>query len=208
MFMLPLMSPELKKKVCPVPQFVFLRERGGGSVWVQRSVVTKQEQSERHRERRDQVAPPQRSRRWGDASDPGRGQARGQQLLLEGEVVHCQVISEVWERGRRRRGRWMGDSERRQRMKNMRRGREKAWRQLEQTLSQKLKNICGMAVLLLHDVLHSCNNNVTLGERETQAPHRTRCRMLLLQTHAESHRLIFYWEWVLKCGFKWGDAEK
>lgn len=46
-----------------------------------------------------------------------------------------------------------------------------------------------MSVLLSHDVLHSCKNNVTSGE--TQAPHITRCCMLLLQTHAETHRHKF-----------------
>lgn len=71
-----------------------------GSMRVCWSVMTKQEQRKHRREHRDQAAPPQgrRSRR-GDASNPSCGQVRGQQLLLEGEVVHCQVISQVWAGG-------------------------------------------------------------------------------------------------------------
>lgn len=47
-----------------------------------------------------------------------------------------------------------------------------------------------MSVILLHDVLNSCKNNVTSRERETQAPHTTRCHMLLLQTHTEAQTHI------------------
>lgn len=61
-------------------------------------MVTEQEERERHGERRDQAAPPQRRRRRGDSSDSGRGQTRGQQLLLEGEILHRQVIGEVCKR--------------------------------------------------------------------------------------------------------------
>lgn len=138
------------------------------------SVTTGQEKSKRHRERQDQVAPPEGSCRWGDAADVGRGQPRGQQLLLEGEVVHVQVISEVWEgqTERRRRGDGDGDGGDGREIEGggkewkIWEKQEEGWRQLEQTLSQKLKNTCGMSVLLLHDVLHSCKNSVTLAEQE------------------------------------------
>lgn len=110
LFVVPLMSRwtlHRDQKLSQVPQsFCWIGETGDGSVWVHWSVTTEQEQSKHHRERRDQVAPPQWRSRWGDASNPGRGQARGQQLLLEGEVVHCQVISQVWVGDRQRR--WQG----------------------------------------------------------------------------------------------------
>lgn len=89
-------------------------------------------------------------------------------------------------------------------MKNMR-GAGKGKRRSEQTLSRKLKNICGMSVLLLRDVLHSCKNNVTLGDPETLAAHITRCHISLFETHAESLTCIyiFYGVCALKCEFKW-----
>lgn len=52
---------------------------------------------------------------------------------------------------------------------------EKGWRQLEKTLSLRLKNTCGMSVLLLHDVSPSCENTVPLEDGETQPARRTRC---------------------------------
>lgn len=78
-----------------------------------------------------------------------------------------------------------------ERMKNMREA-GKRMETIRTNIVTKLKNTCGMSVLLLHDVFNSCKNNVTSGQPETQAPHITRCHMLLLQTYAESHRHIFY----------------
>lgn len=99
-------------------------------------MVTNQKQGDHHRVNRDQAAPLERSRRRGHASDSTGRKSRGQQLLLEGEVVHGQVIREVWEGDRRRR---MED----ERMKNMREEEgEKRRIQLEQTFGQKLKNTC------------------------------------------------------------------
>lgn len=87
----------------------------GGAVEriVHESVLTKQEQSEQQQHRGgggggggEHPGPLQDGGCRGDSAHPGRGQARGQQLLLEGEVVHRQVVSQVWDGdGRKRRGR-------------------------------------------------------------------------------------------------------
>lgn len=84
----------------------------GGAVEriVHESVLTKQEQSEQQQHRGggggsgggEHPGPPQGGGCGGDSAHPGRGQARGQQLLLEGEVVHRQVVSQVWDGDGRR----------------------------------------------------------------------------------------------------------
>lgn len=69
---------------------------GTRALW---SVATEQECCSHGGERGEQVAPRPLSRSWGRASDAGGGQARSQQLLLESEVIHHQVIGQVWEEG-------------------------------------------------------------------------------------------------------------
>lgn len=59
------------------------------------SVTAKEEYGSHGGEYRDQVAPPQLSSGRGRASHPGRGQAGSQQLLLESEVIHHQVIGQI-----------------------------------------------------------------------------------------------------------------
>lgn len=79
----------------------------GGRVewgWVHESLLAKQQQ-QHHRHGGQHPATLQGGGCWGDSAHSSRGQARGQQLLLEGEVVHRQVVSQVWDGdGQKRRG--------------------------------------------------------------------------------------------------------
>ena len=77
-----------------------------------RSVVANQEDGERQQKNQDHGPPPGRSRGRREAPDAGRGKVRGQQLLVEDQVVHGQVIRQVWETGSER---WRGVRESRDR---------------------------------------------------------------------------------------------
>lgn len=123
--------------------FCCLTAAGVTVTWVLWSVTTKQENRNYHGECRDKVAPPQLSSRWGRASDPGRGQARSQQLLLEGEVIHHQVIGQVWEEGQ-----W------------------KICHGGAKIQSQK-QHTCGKSVLMLLNDFRSCSNNAPQMSRDT-----------------------------------------
>lgn len=119
---------------------------GGGGCWggvffwggVHQSVLTKQKRSEQqqhHGGGGEHPGPLQGGGCRGDSAHPGCGQARGQELLLEGEVVHRHVVSQVWHGdGRSRRG-W-GDV--------LGEGRE-GLKVLEQTEPRKTKK-CGKHV--------------------------------------------------------------
>ena len=66
------------------------------------SVVANQEDRERQQKNQGQGPPPGRRGGRREAPDAGRGQVRGQQLLMEDQVVHGQVIRQVWETGSER----------------------------------------------------------------------------------------------------------
>lgn len=146
------------------------------------SVTTKQEYRSHRGECWDQVAPPQLSGRWGRASDPGCGQARSQQLLLESEVIHHQVIGQVWEEGQ-----WKICH--REPKKGKKKERKKTGAAKIRSQKQHTRD---KSVLTLQNGFHSCKNN---------APQMSHVAQTGL------HRWIFLVS-LLKCwGMWWGKKQ-